>query len=261
LNLALQDSDRARRERAWRAVRSRVLQDGEALAELWGQLVRLRSRIAANAGFDNFRSYRWQQLFRFDYTPDDAKRFHAAIEQVAAPAAVRRRERRRARLGLEKLRPWDLDVDPSGRPALRPYQTIEELEARMVNVFRAVDPQFADYFETMRAERLLDLESRNNKSAGGYSRGLTVVGRAFIFLNATGRHADVMALLHEAGHAFHTFETVRLPYLQQKQDDMLPVEFAEVASMGMELLGAPYLAREHGGFYTEADAARARVEH
>jgi oligoendopeptidase F len=257
----LQDPDRTRRERAWHTMRGRVLQDTPALAGIWREMTRLRRQIAANAGFDNFRSYRWQQLFRFDYTPEDAKRFHAAIEQVAVPAAVRIRERRRARMGLVKLRPWDMDVDPAGRAPLRPYQTIDELEEKTANVFRHVDPRFADYFQTMRAEKLLDLDSRKNKAGGGYSLGLNVIGRPFIFMNATGTHDDVQTLLHEGGHSFHTFEADRLPYLQQKQEDMTPMEFAEVASMGMELLGSPYLTTQYGGFYGEAEAARARTEH
>jgi oligoendopeptidase F len=261
LHPVLQDPDRARRERAWRTMRSRILQDTEALGTLWREMTLLRGRIAANAGFDNFRSYRWQQLFRFDYTPEDAKRFHTAIAEVAVPAAVRLRERRRARLGVETLRPWDLDVDASGRPPLRPYRTIDELEEKTQNVFRHVDPRFADEFQIMRDEKLLDLESRKNKAAGGYSLGYNVVGRPFIFMNATGTHDDVVTLLHEGGHAFHTFATVRLPYLQQKQEDMLPMEFAEVASMGMELLASPYLTTRYGGFYSEAEAARARTEH
>jgi oligoendopeptidase F len=200
----LQDPDRSRRERAWRTMRTRLLQDRDALAEIWAKMTRLRSQIAANAGFDTFRSYRWRQIFRFDYTPDDAKRFHDAIEQVVVPATVRLRERRRARLGLNSLRPWDLDMDASGRPALRPYQTIDELVAKTANVFRQVDPQFAAYLETMRAEKLLDLDSRKNKAAGGYSLGLNVVGRPFILIMNAGQRGRNLSHLGGRGHAGST---------------------------------------------------------
>ncbi|HEX6544625.1 MAG TPA: M3 family oligoendopeptidase, partial [Ktedonobacterales bacterium] len=257
---ALLDPDRARRERAWLTIRRRIIQDTPQLAELWRRMMGLRAQVATNAGFSNYRDYRWQQLYRYDYTPDDARRFHDAIAEVIVPAVMRLNDHRRAQLGVESLRPWDIDVDPTGRPALRPYSTTEEMESKTSAVFSHVDPQFGRYFETMRAGHLLDLESRKNKAPGGYSLCYNVMRRPFIFMNATGTHEDIQTLLHEGGHAFNSFEMAALPYLQQRQEERLPMEFAEVASMGMELLAAPYLTQQYGGFYTEAQAARARAE-
>jgi oligoendopeptidase F len=255
------DPDRARRERAWRTASGRIVEDTDALAAVWRRLVELRTRIAANAGFASYRAYRWQQLFRFDYTPEDTLRFHDAIAEVVVPAVRRLDERRRERLGVPSLRIWDPTVDPAGRTALRPYATIAELEEKTTEVFRRVDPQFAAYFATMRAEGLLDLASRKNKAPGGYSVAYEAIHLPIIYTNAVGTHDDVQTLLHEGGHAFHTFEMARLPYLQQRSEAMVPIEFAEVASMGMELLASPYLTARDGGFYTEAEAARARIEH
>jgi oligoendopeptidase F len=260
----LEETDRDRREVAWRLMRSRVLDDSAALADLWRQMMTVRAQLAANAGFPSYREYRWQQLFRFDYIPEDAKRFHAAIEEAVVPAAARIYERRRQKLGAPSLRPWDLQVDPSGLPPLRPYVALDELETKTAELFRAVDPQFAGYFETMRVEGLLDLESRRHKAPGGYSLTYTVTRRPFIFCNfsaAAGTHDDVQTLLHEGGHAFHSFEMARLPYLQQRSEQMVPIEFAEVASMGMELLASPFLTAARGGFYSPAEAARARIDH
>lgn len=256
----LEDPDREKREHAFRLRSERILQDTPALTEYWREAIGLRHRIAVNAGFENYRAYRWKQLYRFDYTPDDAKRFHAAIEEVAVPAASRLNERRRQQLGVRTLRPWDLSVDPESREPLRPYATIDELNAKTSNIFHHTDSQLGAYFDTMRAEGLLDLDSRQNKAPGGYSLGFNVAQRPFIFTNATGTHDDIQTLLHEGGHSFHTFEMAGLPYLQQKREEMLPMEFCEVASMGMELLASPYLTTRYGGFYTEAEAARARVD-
>ena len=256
----LEDPDREKRERAWRLQSERILQDTPALADYWREAIGLRRRIATNAGFDNYRAYRWQQLYRFDYTPDDAKRFHAAIAEVVVPAATRLHEQRRQRLGVPTLRPWDLNVDPDNREPLRPYAAIDELNAKTSSIFHHTDPQLGAYFDTMRAEGLLDLDSRQNKAPGGYSLGFNVARKPFIFTNATGIHDDIQTLLHEGGHSFHTFEMARLPYLQQRREEMLPMEFCEVASMGMELLASPYLTTQYGGFYTEAEAARARVD-
>lgn len=260
LRPALLDPDRDRRERAWRTIRERVIQDTPPLGDLWRRMMTLRAQVAANAGYPNYRAYRWQQYYRYDYTPDDAKRFHNAIAEMIVPAVTRLNARRRERLGVSTLRPWDMDVDPMGKPALRPYKTIEELEAKTSAIFSQVDPQFGQYFETMRAEHLLDLDSRKNKAPGGYSLCYNVIHRPFIFMNGAGTHDDVQTLLHEGGHAFNSFEMASLPYLQQRQEEMQPIEFAEVASMGMELLASPYLTHEHGGFYTPAQAARARSE-
>ncbi|MGH2517439.1 MAG: M3 family metallopeptidase, partial [Ktedonobacterales bacterium] len=180
----LEEPDRDRRERAWRTGQARIREDTPALTDLWRRMIETRARIAANAGFDNYRSYRWQQLYRFDYTPDDARRFHAAIEEVVVPAARRLYARRREQLGVPTLRPWDTDVDPTNRAPLRPYTTIDELEAKTANIFTAVDPALGDYFAIMRRENLLDLDSRENKAPGGYSLAYTVTRRPFIFANS-----------------------------------------------------------------------------
>ena len=253
-----QSVERDRRERAWRLIAQRQLADREAINALWVKYLELRRQLAANASLPDYRAYRWQQLLRFDYTPEDSKGFQHAIEEAVVPAAQRIYERRRQRLGVDRLRPWDLTVDPMGRSPLRPYKTIEELEEKTSAIFKRVDPQLGEYFEIMRRESLLDLDNRKSKAQGGYCTEYPVAKRPFIFTNAVGLDDDVQTLLHEGGHAFHVFESNHLPYHQQLQ---VPIEFAEVASMGMELLAAPYLPAEEGGFYTREEAARARIEH
>jgi oligoendopeptidase F len=256
-----QEAERAVRERAWRLAQSRQLQDRGALNELWGRMLDLRRRLAANAECPDYRAYRWQQLLRSDYTPDDCEAFHRAIEQVVVPAAERVYERRRRRLGLETLRPWDLDVDPQGRAPLRPFGPVADLEAKCATMLARVDPELGAQFEIMRREQLLDLDNRKGKAPGGYCTYFPMAERPYIFMNAVGVHEDVNTLLHEAGHAFHVFHIFNgdgLPYHQQWEVGM---EIAEVASMSMELLAAPHLSASAGGFYADGDAARARIEH
>jgi oligoendopeptidase F len=253
-----QDSDREIREDAWRSASERQLADRGALNELWTRFMDLRRQQAANAGYSNYRDFRWEQFKRFDYTPDDCITFHNAIEHVVVPAVVRLREKRRKQLRYDSLRPWDLDVDPVGHPPLKPFTEVEILNARSEAIFRQVDPVLGDYFATMRRENLLDLENRKGKAPGGYQTDLPVAKRPFIFMNAVGLHDDVQTMLHEGGHAFHCFEKSHLPYAQQNE---FGAEIAEVASMSMELLAGSYLAAEDGGFYSKADAARARIEH
>jgi oligoendopeptidase F len=258
LRPAYQDADRSKRERAWRLGIRRQLADREAIDELWAKFLELRGQLAANAGKRDYRQYRWQQLHRFDYTPADCRHFQKAIEQAVVPAAERLYEKRRQRLGVDRLRPWDVDVDPFGRPPLRPFRDGEELKAIAARIFDQVDPQVGKYFQIMVQESLLDLNNRKNKAPGGYCTSFPMSRRPFIFMNAVGVHDDLQTCLHESGHAFHNFERDALPYSQQRYVGM---EFAEVASMGMELLASPYLAAKSGGAYSEPDAARARIEH
>lgn len=254
----LQETDRNKRERVWRLARVRQLADREAINDVWVKLMDLRSQLAANADLSDYRAYRWQQLLRFDYTPEDCAEFRQAIREVIVPAALRSYERRRGNLGLDTLRPWDLNVDPFSRPPLRPFSQVAELEAKTTTIFQQIDPQLGAYFESMRQENMLDLDNRKGKSPGAYCTDYTAIRKPFIFMNAVGIHDDVQTLIHESGHAFHVLETANLPYHPMLE---VPVEFAEVASMGMEFLAGPYLTTANGGFYTPVEAARARVEH
>ncbi len=254
----LQDPDRATRERAFRLQFAPYVAQRDALADLFDEQYALRQEIARNAGLPNYRDYVFREKHRFDYTPDDCGAFHDAVAEAVVPAVARRHERRRREMGLDALRPWDLGPDPLGRPALRPYETVDELVGRAEDIFARVDPELGGQFGTMAAEGLLDLDSRAGKRPGGYCTGLPYRQRPFIFMNGAGVAADVTTLLHEGGHAFHGFATYGLPFLPQRHPG---AEMAEVASMAMELLAAPYLARDAGGYYAEEDARRARTEH
>jgi oligoendopeptidase F len=265
LAINFQQPDRARREKAWKLKAARQLADAEAINELWAKFMDVRASIAKNAGKPSYREYAWQQKLRFDYTPEDCKSFASAIEQAVVPAATRIYNKRRKSLGLDSLRPWDL-VDgwfsrptlPAGVSALKPFASIDELKQGATTIFHKVDPVLGGYFDIMLAEGLTDLANRKNKAPGAFCTSFTSIRKPFVFANAVGMQNDVMTTLHESGHAFHVFETARIPTLQQLA---VPMEFAEVASMGMELLASPYLAKQNGGFYSESEAARARIEH
>ena len=265
LAINFQQPDRARREKAWKLKAARQLADAEAINELWAKFMDVRASIAKNAGKPSYREYAWQQKLRFDYTPEDCKSFASAIEQAVVPAATRIYNKRKKSLGLDSLRPWDL-VDgwfsrptlPVGASSLKPFSSIDELKQGVTTIFHKVDPVLGGYFDIMLAEGLTDLANRKNKAPGAFCTSFTSIRKPFVFANAVGMQNDVMTTLHESGHAFHVFETAGIPTLQQLA---VPMEFAEVASMGMELLASPYLAKQNGGFYSESEAARARIEH
>jgi oligoendopeptidase F len=258
LSVFLKEKDRAIRERAWHTMMGLWQDQREKLDKLYVDMLALRRQAAANAGLESYRDYAFRHYNRFAYTPDDCFTFHQAIEEVVVPAARRIYERKCRRLGLDSLRPWDVEVDTSDEPPLHPYEGQDELIQGSLNIIQDVDPALARYFATMAEENLLDLDTRAGKALGGYCEGLPVRKRPFIFMNGVGTHDDVQTLLHEAGHAFHVFEAASLPLFWQFDP---PTEFAEVASMSMELFSAPYLTKEFGGFYTPAESARARIEH
>lgn len=255
----LYETDRAVRQRAWEATFACTIQERENINAVWEKFMPLRLRMAENAGMPDYRAYMWKQKFRFDYSPEDCKSFHAAIEQVVVPAAERVYERRRQRLGVDSVRPWDLNVDPYGDIPISPAESDEDFLNKAHSIFQHVDPALGGYFETMMNEGLLDIEGRKNKAPGAYSLGLHVAHRPFIFMSNTNTPWDVQTILHEGGHAFHEFERAHV-HFYQRGEIYLPAEFAEVASMGMELLSSPYKTKEYGGYYTDSEAARAMIE-
>ncbi|KAA9327208.1 M3 family oligoendopeptidase [Hymenobacter busanensis] len=245
----LKDTDRAKREEAWRAVQERRAQDVQPLDALFAELVQLRHQMALNADFPNFRDYMFAALGRFDYTPQDCFDFHQAIHETVVPLIDELDRHRRRDLGLSDLRPWDLDVDVSGKAPLRPFGTGQELLEKTITVFQRLDPFLGDCLTTMRDMGHLDLESRKGKAPGGYNYPLDETGVPFIFMNATSSLRDVITMLHEGGHAVHSFLTRRLPMGADKHP---PSEVAELASMSMELI-----SMDHWDvFFQDADELR-----
>jgi len=255
----LDDPNRERREQAWRTITARQLQDRDKINDIWVKKMRLRQQIAHNAGFESFREYRWQQMFRFDYTPDDCKRFHAAVEQVIVPAASQIREKHRQMLGVERLRPWDTHVNPRASEPPRAISDVPTLLQQCLPVYQLIGPQLKTYFETMIQENLLDLEERPAKAPGGYNLPLEVVHMPFIFGHVNSINAVVPLIFHESGHAFHVFESAHLPYVQQRWEKSVPMEFAEVASTSMEYIGALYLHKAN--LCTEREEFLIRIQH
>ena len=250
----LEEPDRALRQEAWETVAKRRLQDVDKCEEIFDALIQLRTQIAKNAGFENYRDYAFRQKCRFDYTPENCLQFHDAVEKEIVPAVREIQDDRKRRLKLEKLRPWDLAVDPQNRAPLKPFAEVGEMVSRTQKIFNHLDAELAAGFRQMQDLKLLDLDNRKGKAPGGYQSTLSEARVPFIFMNAIGLQRDVETILHEAGHAFHAQAT--------RDEDLYayrgaPIEFCEVASMSMELLGNEFLEE----FYPAAEANRARKTH
>jgi oligoendopeptidase F len=250
----LEEPDRALRQEAWETVAKRRLQDADKCEEIFDELIKLRTQIAKNAGFENYRDFMFRKMGRFDYTPENCFQFHDAVEKEIMPAVREIQNERKRQLKLEKLRPWDLSVDPQNRPPLKPFAEVGEMVSRSQKIFNHLDGELAAGFRQMQDLKLLDLDNRKGKAPGGYQSTLSEARVPFIFMNAVGLQRDVETLLHEAGHAFHAQAT--------RDEDLhayrgAPIEFCEVASMSMELLGNEFLEE----FYPTTEANRARKTH
>ena len=249
----LEENDRALRERAWRAINDRRLQDRDEIDGIYDRMLALRQRIAVNAGFPNFRDFQHRRFKRFDYSPQDCIAMQDAIERHVVPIQRRLDAERAAQLGVAPLRPWDLGVDAHGRGPLRPFETAQQLVDGCSRMFHAMGGGLGEMFDTMRAGDCLDLESRAGKAPGGYQYQRQYSRTPFIFMNAAGMHRDLVTMVHEAGHAFHSILSKDDPLVDYRN---APTEFAEVASMSMELLTLPY----HHEFYGAEECRRALRE-
>ena len=250
----LQKPDRKLREEVYRKISARRLQDKDKLNELFDKLLAGRQQVAKNAGFDNYRDYKFKELGRFDYTPEDCFEFHEAVREHILPLQKMLVEARRQRLGLEVMRPWDGDAEPEGTEPLHPFTTGQELSDGAIEVFGRLRPFDLDVVGDAAVVKRLDLESRIGKAPGGYNCPLAETGVPFIFMNAAGTIGDLITMMHEGGHAVHSFLSHPLQLSAFKE---YPMEIAELASMSMELF-----TMEHWDvFFKNADELkRAKLE-
>lgn len=250
----LKNTDRKIREDVYQKIQQRRNVDTEVLNKLFSYLIQLRNQVAINAGFKNYRDYKFQELGRFDYTVDDCYKFHESIEKEILPVVELADDERKKALKLDVLKPWDTDVDVEGKAPLKPFETGEELINKSIECFYKVRQSYGEYLEIMKEMGHLDLESRKGKAPGGYNYPLYETGVPFIFMNAVGTHRDVVTMVHEGGHAIHSFVTRDMDIVDFKS---APSEVAELASMSMELI-----SMEHWDvfFNNEDDLKRAKRE-
>ena len=250
----LEDPDRNLREQVYRQISERRLQDKNELNHLFTELLSRRDQVARNAGFPNYRDYRFVELGRFDYSKEECFQFHDAVKQHVLPLVDQIYRFKMKKLGLDNFRPWDVDAEPSGIQPLRPFTTGEELTKKTIACFDELRPFFGDCLRKMKELGHLDLESRKGKAPGGYNCPLAESGAPFIFMNAAGQLDDVTTMVHEGGHAIHSFLAHELELTGFKE---YPTEIAEVASMAMELFSMDHW---HVFFNNKEELKRAKEQ-
>ena len=251
----LKEPEASLRKEIFEKISSRRKEDIDKLDSLYTELIQLRNKIAVNAGFENFRDYKFQSLGRFDYTKEDCFNFHESIEKFIVPISKQIQQKKLELLGKDRFKPWDTAVDPEGKAPLKPFKTGNDLLQGTLRIFKRMDEYFSKCLVSLEEMKHLDLESKPGKAPGGYNYPLYEIGAPFIFMNAVGTHRDLITMIHEGGHAIHSFISRDLELTAFKN---LPSEVAELASMSMELL-----TMEHWDeFYEDKnDQNRAMKEH
>ena len=254
-NSLLKETDRELRKSVYEKVNEARLSKKEDLNKLFTELIELRDKIAKQADYVNYRDYKLDSLGRFDYTAEDCFTFHKAIQAECVPLVNKIDEERRNLLGVESLKPFDGDVDPTGKPGLKPFKGEKELIEKSIEAFRRIRPYYGECLDTMNAMGHLDLDSRLGKAPGGFNYPLYEIGVPFIFMNSVGSVRDLITMVHEGGHAVHSFLSKDLEITAFKN---LPSEVAELASMSMELLS---IDQWDVFFDSEENLRRAKKEH
>ncbi len=250
----LESHDRTLREEVYRKIQDRRLLDQQAMHDLYTSLIHKRQEIAKNAGYANYRDYKFVELGRFDYTKEDCFQFHEAVKLHVLPLIEKIYQKKKAKLGLDTLRPWDTEAEQEGIEPLKPFTDGNDLYEKSVKCFEELDPFFANCLRKMNELKHFDLESRKGKAPGGYNCPLTESGAPFIFMNAAGQMSDVTTMVHEGGHAIHSFLSHPLELSAFKE---YPMEIAEVASMSMELFSMNHWE----AFFANADDLKRAKEH
>jgi len=248
----LEHDDRSLRESVYKKIAARRLLDKEEMNSLFSTLIQKRHQVAINAGFANFRDYKFVEMGRFDYTKEDCFQFHEAVKLQVLPLVDEIYKRKKNKLNVDTLRPWDLEAHPADEKALNPFKTGDELVEKSIACFNELNPFFGDCLKKMKEMGHLDLDSRKGKAPGGYNCPLTESGAPFIFMNAAGQMDDVTTMVHEGGHAVHSFLAHNLELSAFKE---YPMEIAEVASMAMELFS---MESWHVFFKTEQELKQAK---
>ena len=250
----LKEPDRPLRKEVYHKIVARRAQEREKLDGLFNEMISLRTTFAKNADFENYRDYKFVELDRFDYTAEDCLSFHSSIKNCVVPVLDDFMKERKSLMKTETLKPWDLEVDPEGKPDLKPFKKGTELLDKSIDCFSEIDPYFGLVLKTLKAKGYTDLDSRIGKAPGGYNYPLYESGVPFIFMNASGSLRDVITMVHEGGHAIHSMLTADLEFIGFKE---LPSEIAELASMSMELISMEHW---HHFFDNAEDLKRAKRE-
>ena len=223
-------SDRNVRAAAYRKQSEFFAENAEKLDEIFDRLVKNRTAQAREMGYENYLELGYYRMRRNCYGREEVEAFRNQIKESFVPFAEKLHDRRRKRLGLDKLSYIDAAVYfREGNPA--PFGTPEEILAAGQKMYHELSPETGEFYDFMMENELFDVLGRKTKRAGGYMTYMPVYNSPFVFANFNGTSGDVDVITHECGHAFQGYLSGRDP-IREHSD--ITMETAEIHSMSME---------------------------
>jgi len=232
----MQSTDRDTRKKASKAVSNFFETNEDILDDLYDKLVKVRTKIAKDLGYDSFTGLAYDRLGRIDYGPDDVANYRRQVTDQIVPLNEKLTERKKDRLGLKELWHYDLGLDYlTGNP--KPKGDKDWMVERAKKMYAKMSEETDEFFTFMLEGNLMDLEARKGKAGGGYCTFIPNYGAPFIFSNFNGTKGDVDVLTHEAGHAFQMYMS---RHHEVPEYHMATMEASEIHSMSMEFFAWPW---------------------
>lgn len=230
LKAYLKNPDRSIRRKAWKKFSAFFQLHEEELDDIYDKLVKNRTRQAKELGYENYVELGYYRMNRNCYTREQVEAFREQVKKDFVPFVEKLHDRRRERLGLDKLSFIDEGVYfKEGNP--NPVGTPEEILEAGQRMYSQLSAETKEFFDFMMENELFDVLGRNNKRVGGYMTYLPVYKSPFIFANFNGTSADVDVITHECGHAFQGYLS-GTDEIREHGD--ITMETAECHSMSME---------------------------
>ena len=237
LEVKTNSSDRIVRKRALQAYWNWFEQHEEEVAQIFDQMIKVRTRMAQKLGYDNFIALGYARMHRYDYNQEDVAKYRRQVLKDVVPLCSALYKRQQKRLGYDTLHAWDEKVEfLQGNPT--PKYDRAELVKRAQKMYHELSKETGVFFDFMVEHDLLDLDSKPGKAAGGYCTFMPDYKSPFIFANFNQTQHDAEVLTHEAGHAYQIYESRDI----YPSDCVWPTyESCEIHSMSMEFFTHPWM--------------------
>lgn len=237
LEVKTNSSDRQVRKRALQAYWNWFEQHEEEVAQIFDQMIKVRTRMAQKLGYDNFIALGYARMHRYDYDQEDVAKYRRQVLKDVVPLCSALYKRQQKRLGYDTLHAWDEKVEfLQGNPT--PKYDRAELVKRAQKMYHELSKETGVFFDFMVEHELLDLDSKPGKAAGGYCTFMPDYKSPFIFANFNQTQHDAEVLTHEAGHAYQIYESRDI----YPSDCVWPTyESCEIHSMSMEFFTHPWM--------------------
>lgn len=239
LTLYKQSTDPAMRRKAYEAEAVYFDAHRAEFDEIYDKMVKNRNEQARILGYNDYSELSYIRMNRIGYGPAEVAAFRQEVVEQVVPMIQKVLALRNKRTGIENPMFWDSTISfADGNPV--PHGSYDELMAGARKMYHELSPETAEFIDFMQDSEMFDVLSRPGKMSGGYEEMLPDYKTPFIFANWNGTAGDVDVLTHEAGHALEGYLAARSPKNIPEDIQCPGMESAEIHSMSMEFLTAPW---------------------